>query len=335
MADPISAPGGRATLAKVAERAGVSLKTASRALSGEAYVTDETRSKVLQAASDLDYQRNSAASLLASGRLADSIGLVSGGFTNPFYSALAQAVEDGVRNQGMHLSVANSDESPEKERLVTHDLADRQTKALIVVSSMTDHAEYRQLQARGVPVLFVDRPAVNLEADSVVFDNQEGGRLAAAHLLAAQHRRIAFVGDYAWLPTYRSRIEGMASVLDESSAEWQSLVRPDAHSITDARARVGELLAMREPPTALVAGNNRILLGILEELSPVPVADRPAIVAFDDVEWARVLGITVVAGETDVMGRRAAELTVARLADRTRQTEQVVLPMRLTNRASA
>ncbi|MGO1392470.1 substrate-binding domain-containing protein, partial [Agrococcus casei] len=89
------------------------------------------------------------------------------------------------------------------------------------------------------------------------------------------------------------------------------------------------------PPTALVAGNNRILLGILEELSPVPVADRPAIVAFDDVEWARVLGITVVAGETDVMGRRAAELTVARLADRTRQTEQVVLPMRLTNRASA
>lgn len=48
-----------------------------------------------------------------------------------------------------------------------------------------------------------------------------------------------------------------------------------------------------------------------------------------------MLGITVVAGETDVMGRRAAELTVARLADRTRQTEQVVLPMRLTNRASA
>ena len=334
MTDSIRAQGGRATLAQVASRAGVSLKTASRALSGEAYVTDETRAKVLRAASELDYQRNSAASLLASGRLADSIGLVTGGFTNPFYSALAQAVEDGVRSHGMHLSVANSDESPDKERLVTRDLADRQTKALIVVSSMNDHAEYEQLQARGVPVLFVDRPAENLEADSVVFDNRQGGALAAEHLLATGHRRIAFIGDYAWLPTYRERIAGMRTVLDDSGAEWESLVRPDAHSIEEARSRATELLSLDEPPTAIVAGNNRILLGILEELSPVPVAERPSVIAFDDVEWARVLGITIVSGDTQAMGRRAAELTVARLAHRDRPTEQVVLPMRLVTRAS-
>ena len=325
----------RVTLAEVAARAGVSLKTASRALSGEAYVSDDTRSRVAQAARELDYQRNSAASLLASGKLADSIGLVSGGFTNPFYSALAQAVEDGVRSHGMHLSVANSDESADKERMVAYDLADRQTKALIVVSAMTDHLDYAPLQARGIPVLFVDRPAENLEADSVVFDNHSGGRLAAEYLLAAGHRRIGFVGDYSWLPTYRARIEGMGEVLDSGDATWRVFVRPDAHSIDEARARVRELLALPEPPTALAGGNNRILLGILEELALIPEANRPSVIAFDDVEWARVLGITVVSGDTEAMGRRAAELTVARLADRSRPAEQVVLPMRLVTRASA
>lgn len=98
----------RPTLAQVAARAGVSLKTASRALGGESYVSEKILASVLAAASELDYQRNAAASLLASGRLADSMGLITGDFTNPFYSALAQAIEDEIRPHGMHLSVANS-----------------------------------------------------------------------------------------------------------------------------------------------------------------------------------------------------------------------------------
>ncbi|HEY1105033.1 MAG TPA: LacI family DNA-binding transcriptional regulator, partial [Agromyces sp.] len=74
MQTPAGPPVARETLAQVAERAGVSLKTASRALAGESYVSEATLARVLAAASALDYQRNTAASLLASGRLADSSG---------------------------------------------------------------------------------------------------------------------------------------------------------------------------------------------------------------------------------------------------------------------
>src|SRR5699024_7223796 len=83
-------PTRRATLHEVAAVAGVSLKTASRALGGEAYVSEQTRKQVLDAARQLGYQRNAAASLLARGLLTDSIGLITGDFTNPFYSALAE-----------------------------------------------------------------------------------------------------------------------------------------------------------------------------------------------------------------------------------------------------
>lgn len=322
----------RATLAQVAARAGVSLKTASRALGGESYVSEKTLTSVLTAAAELDYQRNAAASLLASGRLADSLGLITGDFTNPFYSALAQAVEDEIRPRGMHLSVANSRESADQEQRVAHDLADRQTKAVITVSAMTDHSEYAQLQARGIPVVFVDRPAEGLAADSVVFDNRDGGRLVARHLIERGHRRIAFIGDYAWLPTYRQRLAGMGDVLDASGARWRDLLRTDAHDVASSRECVAELLALDEPPTAIVAGNNRILLGAMEQIAASQAS--PTVIGFDDPEWARVLGISVVAGDVEELGRRAARLALARLGDRTREPESVVVPMRLIERRS-
>lgn len=327
----------RPTLAQVAARAGVSLKTASRALGGESYVSAKTLASVLAAAAELDYQRNAAASLLASGRLAESIGLITGDFTNPFYSALAQAIEDEIRPRGMHLSVANSRESAEQEQRVAHDLADRQTKAVITVSAMTDHSEYAQLQARGIPVVFVDRPAENLEADSVVFDNREGGRLAARHLIDTGHHRIAFIGDYAWLPTYRQRLAGMGDVLDDlprgEGADWRELLRTDAHDVPSSRECMRGLLALDTPPTAVVAGNNRILLGVMEEIADHPEAS-PAVIGFDEPEWAQVLGISVVTGDVEALGRQAARLAVARLSDRTRAYESVVIPMQLIARRS-
>lgn len=326
----------RATLAHVAERAGVSLKTASRALGGESYVSESTRDRVLVAARDLGYRRNTAASLLASGRLADSIGLVTGDFTNPFYSALAQAIEDELRPHSIHLSVANSRESADQEWLVVHDLADRQTKALIVVSAMPEHGVYQQLQARGIPVVFIDRPSADVNADSVVFDNHEGGRIAGRHLLASGHSRIAFIGDYDWLPTFRARHAGMSDILDGSdAARWRELVRAGAHDVATARAHTAELLALPEPPTAIVAGNNRIMLGLMEELTSLQPDRRPAVLGFDDVEWARVMGISVVSGDVEQLGRRAAQIAIGRLADRSTQWEHAVLPMRLITRGSA
>lgn len=329
-------PGHRATLTEVAKLAGVSLKTASRALGGEPYVSALTMSQVLTAARELDYQRNTAASLLASGRFSDSAGLIAGDLTNPFYSVLSKGLEDTIRGGDMHLSVANSRESAEQEWRLARDLADRQAKAIIVASAMTSHVQYKALQARGIPVVFVDRPAEGIEADSVVFDNREGGRTAATHLLAAGHRRIAFIGDYDWLPTHRERIAGMAEVLDGTEhGPWRDLIRTGAHDAATARTCVAGLFNEPDPPTAFIAGNNRIMLGLVEELSArYPAADMPAFLGFDDFEWARVLGISVVAHDPAEMGQRAATLALDRLLDRERKVENIVLPMELVTRGS-
>lgn len=331
-----SRPERRATLAEVAAAAGVSLKTASRALGGERYVSPATRDQVFAAARALGYQRNAAASLLARGQLSDSVGLITGDLTNPFYSALAQGLEDEIRGRGLHLTVTNSRESADAELAVARNLVDSQTKALVVASAMEDHRAYRELQDRGVPVVFVDRAPHGVVADSVVFDNEGGGRAAARHLLALGHRRIAFVGDYEWLPTHRERLAGMAAELEAAGVtDWRLWVRSDAHDVAAARARAAELLDAPLPPTAFFAGNNRALLGVVEEVLRNRAGQAlPAVVGFDDMEWARALDLTVVADDPEAMGRQAGRLALARLADRDRPVETLVLPTTLVTRGS-
>lgn len=326
----------RPTLAQVASASGVSLKTASRVLAGEPYVREETRRRVLAQAQRLGYQRNSAASLLAAGRSVDSIGVITGDLTNPFYAGLAQGIEDGARDRGLHVSIASSAESPEAEWSLALGLASQRCQAIVVVSAMEDHACYQRIQQGGTPVVFVDRRARGLDADSVVLDNITGGRLAAEHLLQAGHREIAYVGDFEWLPTQRDRIKGFGAAMEKSDVmDWQSLIRSDAHDAATARRVAAELLDQHDPPTALVAGNNRSALGLLQELaSRHPQCGGPALVGFDDAEWAEVVGLTVISHDPVEMGRRAARLAIDRMGDREKETEAVVLPVNLVARGS-
>jgi LacI family transcriptional regulator len=97
---------------------------------------------------------------------------------------------------------------------------------------------------------------------------------------------------------------------------------------------VQELLAAPEPPTAVLAANNRATVGTLQALRDTPGGDTVAVVGFDDFELADLLGITVVAYDAVEMGRRAAELAVARSADPDRPVELVVLPTRVVARGS-
>lgn len=336
-------PPRRATLADVAGRAGVSLKTASRALSGEPYVSEATRQLVLGAAAGLGYERNAAASLLASGHRSDTVGFITGDLSNPFYSVLASGIESALSGRGMHLSVASSGESPELEWSLAEGFAAAQSRAIIIASAMRGHARYAALIARGIPVVFVDRPPVGIDADAVVFDDVDGGRIAAQHLYARGHRRIAFVGDFDWLSTSRGRLAGIdeqmratigAGANGVGGEPMSGLVRMGVHDAASAGACVIDLLALNDPPTAIVAGNNRIMLGIAAQLRHLAPAERPALIGFDDFEWADVVDITVVAGDAERMGEVAARRALLRMSDRDGRASRTTLPMRLIQRGS-
>jgi len=337
---PHSGRGGRRpTLAAVAEAAGVSLKTASRVLNEEPNVAPPTRARGQEAAQRLGFRRNAVAADLARGGSSRLVGFVTGDLANPFYSALASGIERELRHHGLQLITTSSDEEPERERSLTEALVERRVGALVVTPTATDHSALRRELDDGLPVVFIDRPAQGVEADTVVIDNRGGVRDAVTHLLAHGHRRIALVGDVSRLWTFQERRDEFVATLRGAGVEDPSrYVRDGAHDAELARAFVAELLALPEPPTALVTANNKITIGALHALrdrsTAVDGAPDVALVGFDDFALADLLHVTVVGYDVVEMGRQAAALAVSRAENPDLAPRLVVVPTTLVVRGT-
>ena len=181
---------GRPTVRDVARVAGVSFKTVSRVVNGEAGVRPETAERVLAAARQLGFQRNEIASSLKRGMSRDTIGLVIEDVSNPFFATVARAVELVTRERGMLVIIASSDEDKSRERRVIDSLVSRRVSGLVVVPIGSDHRYLAREMRHGMAVVFVDRPPGHVRADSVLMDNAGGARAGVAHLIVAGHRRI-------------------------------------------------------------------------------------------------------------------------------------------------
>lgn len=317
------------TLADVAQAAGVSLKTASRALNGEKNVAEATRSRVAGAADVLGFRLNPAASMLKRGISTTAVGMITGDLTNPFYSALAQGVEREVRGCGGHLTLASSDEDPQVERELVDELYARRVRGVVIASTCASHENLRLLVERGIAVVFVDRSPVGVDADAFVLDNHGGAFAATQHLLAAGHRRIAFVGDYGRLSTHQERRRGYEDALAVDGLE--PVVRLGSHDVVSSRDAVIALLDGPDAPTALVAGNNRIAVGAVQAIAERGA--RTALVGFDDFELADVLGVTTVSHDPAEMGRLAARRLLG-LDEAPSGERTVVLPTTIVARGS-
>jgi LacI family transcriptional regulator len=323
----------RPTLTEVAALAGVSLKTASRALNQEPNVAVSTGQRVREAAGLLGYRLNGIARELRRGATSALVGLVSGDLANPFYSAVASGIERELRQHGLLLITANNDEDAVRERSLVDAFLERRVRALLVVPSGDDH-EYLAIEGdRGVPFVFLDRPPAGLAADAVLIDNAGGARQAAEHLLAGGHRRIALVADLARLSPQRARIDGFVSAMRAAgNAGWEPYVRTDVHDVRRAEHAVRDLLALDLPPTAIFTTNNRLTTGALRAVRGV--AEPPALVGFDDFDLADVLGATVVAHDMGAMGREAARLAHERISGHDSPARTIVISTSVIARGS-
>jgi LacI family transcriptional regulator len=324
----------RPTMRDVAERAGVILKSVSRVINGEDGVAAPTAERVGVAIADLGFQRNDLAASLRHGQSSGTLGLVIEDVANPFYSAIAQAVETAARDRGLLLITASAREDHERERELVAALVRRRVDALLMVPAGPDHRYVAAAGDRG-PVVFLDRPPGNIAADTVLVDNAGGTRRGVEHLLDHGHTRIAFVADAAGVYTARERLRGYREALALAGVpEDPALVRTGNRSAGEAEAAVEQLLALpgEQRPTAILAANNRNTVGALRAMSRAP--RRPAIVGFDDFELADVLGVTVVRCDPAELGERATDLAFARLDGGHAPPQEVTVPTTFVVRGS-
>lgn len=332
-------PGPRLRLADVAERAGVSLATASRALARRDGVSEEVADRVRRVAQELGYVANPFARTLAGGT-SPTVGLVVHQVDDPYFSEIAGGVIGLADQQGLLVHICQSRRDPEYElRQIRHLIAQR-VRIIIVAGSGYDDprveaaakAELSTFQALGGRVAVIGRH--HLGVDTVLPDNAAGGRALGEHLLGLGHRHIAVAAGTPGLTTVADRLSGVAAAMRDHGLTLAS--QPVIHTaFTRDGGQSATERILREHPgtTAIVALNDAMATGVLSVLRNrrIAVPDRMSVVGFDDVSVAADLApsLTTVRLPMTDMGRMALELALRpRSARPRRQTTRHTLVIR-------
>jgi LacI family transcriptional regulator len=305
---------GRPTLADVAARAGVSLKTASRALNGEYGVAAATSRRVIEASRELGFRANHLARSLAAGGPSAAVGLVVSSVADHFMAAITGAVESVLAPRDLQLVTASHGDDPDRQRRIVRTLVERRVDALLLVPAPGDASYLRSEIDHGLVVVAVDRPVEGVDVDTVTVDNVEGARVAVARLVAAGHRRIAMLGWDARVWTLGQRYLGYLAALGEAGLPVDpELVLLDYALQDHPEAAVERLFAGADPPTAVLSGQQaaaRAALRVTRRLGR-----DVAIAVFDEIHDADLLvrpPFVVVSG-AERLGSTATRLMLERL----------------------
>jgi LacI family transcriptional regulator, galactose operon repressor len=322
----------------VAALAGVGLKTVSRVVNSERGVSPELEAKVRRAIEQLNYRRDAnAATLRRLGRKTQTIGLVLEDVSNPFSSALHRAVEDAARERGILVFAGSCDEDPERERQLIGSFRERRVDGLIVVPASHDHTYLHEERRTGTALVFVDRRARHLDADSVVSDNFRGAMKAVGHLLDRGHRRIGFLGDLLSISTAEERLRGYRHALESAGVAFDdALVRTELRAPDVAAAAIDQMVALPQPPTAFFTSQNLLTIGGVRALRRARRECEIALIGFDDIPLADMLdpAISVVAQDPQALGRAAADQLFRRLDGDIAPAVNLVVPVTLIARGS-
>lgn len=324
------------TISDVAERAGVSVATVSRWLSGQRVRSADA---VRQAVEELGYTPNVLAQSLKSGRRG-AIGVVVPDISNPFFAAVVKGLEQASRSLSYRLLLANSDESNEREAEILDDLKGRVDGFILAPAHEQDRAPLELAQA-GVPAVLLDREVTGGEPfDVVVVDNVGGAAAAAQHLASLGHSAVAMINGPTDTTPGRERRQGFVSALESAGVE----LAPECDLTGDFRENSGrnltlQLLALPKPPTAIFVANNLMTVGALEALRDmrIHVPRDVSIVGFDDLALGSLLQppLTCVSRPDIEQGALAMRLLLSRIVDRRDDPpRRIVLDTQLVVRGS-
>lgn len=320
----------------VAKAAGVSTATVSRVLANaNTPVRPETRARVLKAISDLNYRPNLVARTLRAQKSA-RIALVVSDIRNPFFTAIARAVEDCAYEHGYTVLMCNTDENPEREALYLDVLHDENVAGIIFSPTQQFGAKLSSYRS-DIPLVIIDRSVDTKEADMVLLDNVAAAYELTTHLLDNGYRNLAGIfGDAS--TTGRERSRGFHKALKERG------LSPVAAYFIAPRIRQGfettlALLDLPNPPDAIFTSNSLLTAGALEAIRArkLSVPGDVALVGFDETTWGALVDppITVIAQPTEEIGRTATELLFQRIADPSRPPRTVILRGKLLARGSS
>jgi LacI family transcriptional regulator len=326
-------------LRDIAEKAGVTIATASRSLSGAYGVNPATRQRVLEVAARLHYRPNRFARGLVTGR-SQMIGLVISDIRNPFFADVARGAEDAAFAAGSDVVLCNSDLNSERQKRYIHSLMEKNVDGIIMNSiTALDRTEQRRLAESGIPVVLLNSHERNSPFSTVLADNVRGGWLAAQYLWGLGHRRFAHLSGPGRHGNLSRRAQGFSQFLRDPGKKATVSVLHGGHTSEGGYNVARKLFADRGDVTAIFAANDAMAFGVLKAAIELKmrIPEDVSLVGFDDVEMAAISHppLTTIYQPKYELGEAAVNILLAARSGKQKEPEHRVLGVRLVERESA
>lgn len=299
---------GKVTLADVAKAAGVSTATVSFVLNDKSHVRAKTRQRVLKVVEELGYRTNMAAKTLRTGR-SPLIGLIVPSLSSPFFAELAEMIIHEARMRGSIVCVIDTQDSIEREREGLDYFCQHNVEGIIWCAPRLAEKKIDRYRAN-IPIVVFDRDLG--EFDSVIVDDEAGGRLIGDYILSQGHTRIGHLSGPLVLDSAKARRRGLreacrgrGQIVCEAEADFTENVDQES---------VRQMLA--HDVTVIVAGNDMMAVGVIMLLHEdgVSVPDQISVVGYDDTNLCKMVSpaLTSVRQSRELIANRLISMLMRR-----------------------
>lgn len=321
---------------EIADLAGVSPATVSRALRGLHHVNPETRKKVLDAAQALGSSNPISPS---HPRLAESIGVVTPYISRWFFSSAVEGIERGLQDASMDLLLYNFNQIKGRSRIFHDSQTHKKVEGMIVVTMPLDEDELKALKEWGIPVVLLG--VRHQGFSSVWIDDVAGARVATQHLIDLGHKKIAIMSGEQQnpfhFPVHQYRKDGFIEALEAANIEFNPHFELFADfTYKTAYALMQDALTRKEKPTAIFCESDEMAYGVMQAIKDAGMRcpEDISVIGFDNHSMADFAGLTTIAQPVNLQGEMAVWLLLEKLNNPTTEVKELMVPTNLIVRNS-
>lgn len=303
------------TLKDIATALGLSTSTVSRALRDTYEISSKTKKLVLEYAEKINYQPNPSA-LSLKVRRSKSIGVLVSEVANYYFSQAINGIESIAYDRGYHVIITQTHESYDREKINIQHLASRSVDGLLVSLSAetADTAHLRDLHDKGLPMVFFDRIAEDINTHKITANNEQGAYDATVHLIKSGKKKIAHLTNSGQLSITIDRLKGYTrALLEYGITPNPNYIKHCNHGgmfYGEIETAVAELMNLKDAPDAIFVGSDRLSVGCLSVLRNLNIGQHLAIAGFSNADVLDLFSypLTSVRQPAFEIGQQATEL---------------------------
>lgn len=281
----------RLDIREIAKRAKVSTATVSRTINHVPTVDPQLAKRVWKVIDELGYYPNTQARALVSGR-SRIFGLVVSEITNPFFPEIVQVFEDIAVENGYEILLVSTVHDPKRMDISVRRMIERRVDGVAVMTFGMEDLLLQDPKFRDVPLVFIDVGPDLPRISNIKIDYRHGIRQAVQHIAALRHQKIAFISGPNDLKSAKARVIAFEQSMQEIGMEiGAGMIVEGDHTIEGGTRATEILMAMDEPPTAVLCSNDLTALGVMHACyeNNIEIPKSLSLVGYDDIRLARFM----------------------------------------------